>query len=1117
MTKPIVKVTSDKTTTTYGTEATLNANVNMEGLTVDSISYQWYRNGAIIDGATSARYITPILDVGVYTYTCYVTVTKGGVTTEEVVSNNVSISVTPATPTATISMSNYTYGGEVSQPTCLENISGGTITYYYNTNGGLSGGILWSNITPTKLPVGAYYMYAVIGATTNYSAGYSNVVRFEVTKATMSITFSADGVESGSMPNLTYTSTYDTDGLTVKVTSSVDARIREGSELYGEILELRAGVETTFVTRSEVGTYRFDYEIYADNYESISGIITIVIDKLLRPVQWETEDSYIYSGTDLSDNVKAYIIGADETTKLYCDVIFDREFIDVGTYTVTAMSRDKNYELTNYTKTIRIVKAENSFVVNVAQGLIYNSQPQELLEAIDNNEVADDVFYSIGIPLNEDNFNDEAIASTNKPTATNSGTYTVYFYVPTSDRYLATSGSVDVTIGQYDLANVTIAEIPDQTFTGAEVTPKPTISVVMGGQQIVLLENVDFKYTYSNNINSSQEAVLTITSVANSNYKGMQSTTFTIKGEFVEIPKLLGGAIIYDGTMKKVSMTTSDLYTITGDTGVNAGTYTAIVSLVDKVNYSWNNQGNTKDDITITWEILKADVTLELDKTSVSIRLGETDSVGATITLTDVVGNIDGQALTVSGASGFALMQASSISSSKSTITIVPTNSTTGAQTVTVKYSGDENHNESNEVTFDLEIPAINVNIIVDGNRGGLGTVSGVVDSATNEVAMYSNIAFTATPLTGYGLIKYSIQGVTTYITNDGSRNIDDVFTSEYIQITEELLNGEAVLTIVLYFDEIIVIDVDLDSTNTGSTQITADGIATTYESNDVISKYTYNEVTQKNELQAFKSANVKFDVEATQIDGQYYVVKNIIIGNQDKPVLKLNTTIETEVSDLIENTIAVTAAKIFDSATRTVTQESVDVGTLTINTTNDPDKITISNVGVFIIEGANVNVVINKTNTEYDFLGIKIGNSVTLKSQLTGTWTHTASTSTWSNQALTEDIYNMAPVMLERWYTTETVGRTIEVEVDEGLDARLVHADIGYSYTLANNIFSSGSDALYAGNWKVVIEGANVPNYTVEVELYTESSNTTKGEGETFKIDSTITKVVIRVKAVTP
>ena len=107
---------------------------------------------------------------------------------------------------------------------------------------------------------------------------------------------------------------------------------------------------------------------------------------------------------------------------------------------------------------------------------------------------------------------------------------------------------------------------------------------------------------------------------------------------------------------------------------------------------------------------------------------------------------------------------------------------------------------------------------------------------------------------------------------------------------------------------------------------------------------------------------------------------------------------------------------------------------------------------------------------------------------------------------------------MLERWYTKDnTKDRTVEVSVVTGPKVELINTDIDYSYVLANDIFSEGTDPLYSGNWKVVVtEGAteNV-TYTIKVDVYTSATDyTTYAGNEKFEINSNVTKVVINVTA---
>ena len=52
------------------------------------------------------------------------------------------------------------------------------------------------------------------------------------------------------------------------------------------------------------------------------------------------------------------------------------------------------------------------------------------------------------------------------------------------------------------------------------------------------------------------------------------------------------------------------------------------------------------------------------------------------------------------------------------------------------------------------------------------------------------------------------------------------------------------------------------------------------------------------------------------------------------------------------------------------------------------------------------------------------------------------------------------------------------------------------------------GSEALYAGNWQVVIDNVSVDSYSVSVKVYKGDSYTEYSKDETFVVDSTVTKI---------
>ena len=85
-------------------------------------------------------------------------------------------------------------------------------------------------------------------------------------------------------------------------------------------------------------------------------------------------------------------------------------------------------------------------IVITGRQLTYNSQLQELVETSKN----DTVYYSLENELNSSNYQQ---GSTIKPTATNAGEYTIYYYIPASDTYTELKGSLTATIAKIDAIN----------------------------------------------------------------------------------------------------------------------------------------------------------------------------------------------------------------------------------------------------------------------------------------------------------------------------------------------------------------------------------------------------------------------------------------------------------------------------------------------------------------------------------------------------------------------------------------------------------------------------------------------------------------------------------------
>ena len=78
-------------------------------------------------------------------------------------------------------MQDYSYGGTLASPSITNNAAGRNVAYYYSTKDASTGGTAWSTVTNSlSIPVGTYYMYAIVEATQNYQETITDPVMFKV-------------------------------------------------------------------------------------------------------------------------------------------------------------------------------------------------------------------------------------------------------------------------------------------------------------------------------------------------------------------------------------------------------------------------------------------------------------------------------------------------------------------------------------------------------------------------------------------------------------------------------------------------------------------------------------------------------------------------------------------------------------------------------------------------------------------------------------------------------------------------------------------------------------------------------------------------------------------------
>ena len=78
-------------------------------------------------------------------------------------------------------MQDYSYGGTLASPSITNNTAGRNVAYYYSTEDASTGGTAWSTVANSlSIPVGTYYMYAIVEATQNYQETITDPVMFKV-------------------------------------------------------------------------------------------------------------------------------------------------------------------------------------------------------------------------------------------------------------------------------------------------------------------------------------------------------------------------------------------------------------------------------------------------------------------------------------------------------------------------------------------------------------------------------------------------------------------------------------------------------------------------------------------------------------------------------------------------------------------------------------------------------------------------------------------------------------------------------------------------------------------------------------------------------------------------
>ena len=147
------------------------------------------------------------------------------------------------------------------------------------------------------------------------------------------------------------------------------------------------------------------------------------------------------------------------------------------------------------------------------------------------------------------------------------------------------------------LDECSIAVDQGSVFSGSEQKP---LVVMKNASGVLLIEGQDYSVEYRDNVNAGYGTVVVKGMGA---YSGERSETFEISPAVVDEPEAVAD-LIYNAH-EQVGVAHGDLFSVSGGSATDAGSYTATVSLIDKQNYEWSGSGNS-DDIEVSWSIAKA-------------------------------------------------------------------------------------------------------------------------------------------------------------------------------------------------------------------------------------------------------------------------------------------------------------------------------------------------------------------------------------------------------------------------------------------------------------------------------------------------------------------------------
>ena len=487
--------------------------------------------------------------------------------------------------------------------------------------------------------------------------------------------------------------------------------VQNGGEVYYSLNSTNYSNEIP--TATDAGTYTIWYKVVGD--DTYLDVAPTQIEVTISKATYDMS-AVAFEDATITYDGQPHSINYTGTLPSGVTVDIQGQGTNVGEYQITAVftGDSNNYEaIPNLDATLTITKKNPEVVAPLSKDLVYTGEAQELVTAgtIDIGTIQ----YSL----------DHVNYSETIPTATNPGTYTVYFkyVVDTNNCNSVPGGNVVVTLSKatYDMSAVVFADTT-VVYDGASHTIEATN----------VPDGIVVAYTGSGT-NAGTYTITAAFTVDTVNYEAIDSMTATLtiqKADLVVTLPTAKTGLVYDGTAQALVNAGSVVpgtikYSIDGmnfdtvlPTGTNAGTY----NVSYKFEYDTTNYNDVEDG---SIEVVIANATPTLIAPTIIDNLTYTGSTQELVTAGSAIGG--------------TLLYSLDDSDYK---TDIPAGLNAGIYTVYYKVVGADNYDSIAVATLSITITKADVtftepqaitNLVYDGNAHALVTEGSSNTSATVE------------------------------------------------------------------------------------------------------------------------------------------------------------------------------------------------------------------------------------------------------------------------------------------------------------------------------------------------------------------------------------------------